>query len=536
MVSSSPISDPDKPRILSDVPIKLQNGQLARFVSFANLSDPKEHVAIVFGDIESLKSPLVRVHSECLTGDVFGSRRCDCGFQLSEAIERLSLKGGVLLYLRQEGRGIGLYEKLAAYDLQIHQNMDTYKANLALGHTEDSRDFKVASEMLAALNLNKISLLSNNPDKQYQLEAFGVYVTKRFPTSVHIHEDNKSYLEAKANENRHVFDHHPRDIFFMTKALDQAKLGLGRTAPNPSVGCVIVKDNEIIASARTADSGRPHAESLALESAGHKAKDAEMFVTLEPCNHHGVTSPCVDAIIKAGVQRVVIACSDPHASTNGQSIKKLQSAGIEVLTGVLQSQAQKINQGFFLSLNEKRPLITLKIATSLDGKIATGNGHSKWITGEVSRKRVHLLRALHDGIMVGSETYLKDNPSLNVRDVDYDGPTKKRIVIDRQGRLADEDNLIILRHQNIEENLNELVDLGLTRVLVEGGGKLISSLIKHGLWDELYWFKAPIIIGNEGVPAFDNFDLSHIEGAMSLSLGSFERLGKDSLEVWRRDK
>jgi GTP cyclohydrolase II len=189
------------------IPLRFADGYAvtAEAVTFRGLADGGEHVALILGDQATRTPPLVRPHSECLTGDVFGSARCDCGRQLREAVERIADAGGVLLYLRQEGRGIGLYNKLDAYHLQ-DKGLDTYEANLALGLPEDARDYTAAAQMLRALNVDRIRLLSNNPDKALQLEALGVSVTERIPTGVHVSAANVRYLAAKVTHTHHTID------------------------------------------------------------------------------------------------------------------------------------------------------------------------------------------------------------------------------------------------------------------------------------------------------------------------------------------
>jgi GTP cyclohydrolase II len=194
------------------VPLRFADGYVtvARVFSFTGLVDGREHVALGLGDragssVAEAQAPLVRPHSECLTGDAFGSQRCDCGPQLREAVERISDAGGYLLYLRQEGRGIGLYDKLDAYALQ-DSGLDTYEANLALGHAEDERDYTVAAQMLRALGLSSVALLSNNPDKAAQLSALGVHVTAQVPTGTHLSPANGAYLQAKVRRGRHTLN------------------------------------------------------------------------------------------------------------------------------------------------------------------------------------------------------------------------------------------------------------------------------------------------------------------------------------------
>lgn len=190
--------------IRADVPVTIREGVKARFISFHELSDQLEHLAVVFGDAETQDAPLVRLHSQCLTGDVFGSFRCDCGDQLNEAIDLMADQGGVILYLIQEGRGIGLYNKLDAYKLQIEQGMDTYEANRHIGQPLDARNYKVAYEMLSALKINKLRLLSNNPDKADQLKGFGIDVSETIATHAHVKADNLEYLRAKKDKTGHT--------------------------------------------------------------------------------------------------------------------------------------------------------------------------------------------------------------------------------------------------------------------------------------------------------------------------------------------
>ena len=189
--------------IRTDVPITIRNGVKARFVSFNGLSDSLEHVALVFGNALNQDAPLTRLHSQCLTGDVFGSLRCDCGAQLDEAVEVMDKNGGIILYLIQEGRGIGLYNKLDAYEVQIRDGMDTYDANRHIGQPLDARDYTAAAQMLSALKVIKINLLSNNPDKAQQLESCGVVVEDIISTRAHVTGENLKYLEAKRDRSGH---------------------------------------------------------------------------------------------------------------------------------------------------------------------------------------------------------------------------------------------------------------------------------------------------------------------------------------------
>ncbi|GER08325.1 hypothetical protein JCM17843_26350 [Kordiimonadales bacterium JCM 17843] len=207
----------------------------------------------------------------------------------------------------------------------------------------------------------------------------------------------------------------PPDPKFMDMALRLGARGLGRVAPNPAVGCVIVRDGHVVGRGWTAPGGRPHAETVALAQAGAAAKGATAYVTLEPCAHHGRTPPCADALIAAGISHVVVAVGDPDPRTNGQGIARLQQAGLHVDMGLLGDRAVDSHQGFFLKVRKGRPMIACKIAQSLDGCIASSTGHSKWITGVAARHHGHMLRASHDAILVGAGTYRADRPSLDCR-------------------------------------------------------------------------------------------------------------------------
>lgn len=205
------------------------------------------------------------------------------------------------------------------------------------------------------------------------------------------------------------------DQYFMELALRLARERKGLTHPNPTVGCVIVKDGKVIAQANHERAGLPHAEAKALSIAGESARGSTLYVTLEPCTHFGRTPPCVDAIIKAGVKRVVIATLDPNPLVSGKGVQRLKEAGIEVTVGVLEEEAKRLNEDFFTYITKGRPYITLKFAQSLDGSLATKDYHSKWISSEESRKYAHRLRAEASAVLVGINTVLRDNPSLTVR-------------------------------------------------------------------------------------------------------------------------
>ncbi len=233
------------------------------------------------------------------------------------------------------------------------------------------------------------------------------------------------------------------DEAFMKSALNLATRGLGNVWPNPAVGCVIVKDNTVIGRGWTQPGGRPHAETEALARAGDAAQGATAYVTLEPCAHHGQTPPCAQALIDAGIARVVIALEDPDERVSGNGIKMLKTAGIEVTQNICRQEALEINEGFFLRILKNRPLFTMKMATSLDGRIAVHTGESQWITEAPTRQQGHLLRANHDAIMVGIGTATEDNPQLTCRLPGLENHSPVRIVVDRRMRLPLTSNLVI---------------------------------------------------------------------------------------------
>src|SRR5438876_2801019 len=225
------------------------------------------------------------------------------------------------------------------------------------------------------------------------------------------------------------------DLQAMRAALGLACRGLGRVWPNPAVGCVIAKEGRVVGRGWTQPGGRPHAETEALARAGTAANGATAYVTLEPCCHWGRTPPCADALIAAGLSRVVVALEDPDPRVVGGGLARLRAAGIAVETGLGAADAAEINAGFLQRLRLGRPLVTLKLATSLDGRIATTSGESRWITGPAARERAHLLRATHDAILVGTDTVIADNPELTCRLPGLDAHSPVRVVIDRHLRI-----------------------------------------------------------------------------------------------------
>lgn len=359
------------------------------------------------------------------------------------------------------------------------------------------------------------------------------------------------------------------DTRFMMLALSLGRRGLGTTAPNPAVGCVVVKEGRIVGRGWTQPGGRPHAEAVALTQAGDAAQGADVFVTLEPCAHHGQTPPCAEALIAAGVSRVVVAIEDSDPRVNGAGLAMLRAAGIAVETGLCADIAAQDNAGFFLRTNEQRPFVTLKLANSFDGRIATGTGESQWITGPEARRAVHAMRARHDAVMVGGGTARQDDPSLTVRGL---GITRQpaRVVISRRldvplmgilartagdipvlmchGRDADpalQDTwrglgATLLPCANIGSQLDprdvlrQLAAHGITRVFSEGGSALAASMIEAGVVDRLVGFTAGLTIGAEGLPNIGALGLGKLAEAARFDLVSVRVVGGDICHEWAR--
>jgi diaminohydroxyphosphoribosylaminopyrimidine deaminase/5-amino-6-(5-phosphoribosylamino)uracil reductase len=299
------------------------------------------------------------------------------------------------------------------------------------------------------------------------------------------------------------------DITHMRHALSLAQRNLGQTWPNPAVGAVVVKDGKIIGEGWTARGGRPHAEPQALAGAGQGTRGATLYVTFEPCAHHGKTPPCAEAIIKAGIIKCVVACRDPNPPVNGKGIAMLKAAGIEVVEGICEPEALLLNRGFISVVERKRPYVALKIASSSDDKIA--GGKTRWITGDAAREKVHQLRSQYDAIVTGIGTVLADNPMLNVRIPGLEDRSPVRVILDRGHRLPESSQIAqtvaqiptwILNTKTLEETLHQLADKGITRVLVEAGQTLNTAFLESDLVDRIYWFLAPHPIGSQGLDAF----------------------------------
>ena len=359
------------------------------------------------------------------------------------------------------------------------------------------------------------------------------------------------------------------DVGHMRAALALARRGLGRVAPNPAVGCVLLRDGVVVGRGWTQPGGRPHAETEALKRAGAAAAGATAYVTLEPCAHHGSTPPCADALIAAGVSRVVAAIEDPDPRVAGRGLGRLRAAGISVDLGICAEEARQLNAGFLKRVEAGLPLVTLKLATSLDGKIATHTGESRWITGAPARALGHMLRRQHDAVMVGSGTILADDPELTVRLPGLGDPPPRRIVVDgrlrtpltaklvatarqvpttivtlagvdalRAGAFRDCGVTVIEIHRDgdgnvdLEPALRALAKQGLTRILVEGGATLAASLLRGRLVDRVAWFRSAGLIGGDGLEAVKPFGVDRLADQALGTRLSVMRLGQDLLETF----
>lgn len=357
----------------------------------------------------------------------------------------------------------------------------------------------------------------------------------------------------------------------MSLALTLGRRGQGNVWPNPAVGCVLVRDGQIVGRGWTQPGGRPHAEVVALAQAGDQARGATAYVTLEPCSHHGKTGPCAQALIDAGVSRVVAALQDSDPRVSGQGFAMLRDAGVTVDTGLLADQAARDHAGFFLRTEQGRPFVTLKLASSFDGRIATATGHSQWITGPNARRAVHAMRARHDAVLVGAGTARADDPGLTVRDLGIDRQPV-RVVTSRHldlpllsqlartakdvpvwlchGATADKERIKAWEgigatlipcnsagtQLDAADVLQQLGRAGLTRVFCEGGSALAASLLAEDMVDELVGFTAGLTIGAEGLPSVGALGLDRLNAAPRFDLIESQTIGNDILHRWRRTR
>jgi diaminohydroxyphosphoribosylaminopyrimidine deaminase/5-amino-6-(5-phosphoribosylamino)uracil reductase len=360
------------------------------------------------------------------------------------------------------------------------------------------------------------------------------------------------------------------DRRFMALALSMGRRGMGKCWPNPAVGCVIVRDGVIVGRGWTQPGGRPHAEVVALAQAGEAARGATAYVTLEPCAHTGKTGPCAEALVTAGVARVVSAMTDPDPRVAGQGHAILERAGVSVTVGVRGDEAAADHWGFLQNRVEGRPFVTLKLANSFDGRIATATGESQWITGPEARHLVHAMRDCHDAVMVGGGTARADDPQLTVRGFGARAqPLRvicaRRLDLPLSGRLiatAAEVPTVICHgddapselrdawagagarlvpvavapggHLDVVAVLAELGTLGVTRVFCEGGGGLAASLLNAGLVDQLIGFTAGVALGAEGRPSLGAMGVDRLAEAPRFDLIRTAQIGADVLHVWQR--
>lgn len=357
------------------------------------------------------------------------------------------------------------------------------------------------------------------------------------------------------------------DTRMMDYALRLAEQGIGRTGSNPSVGCVLTQGERVVGVGRTADGGRPHAETQALKMAGDNARGATAYVTLEPCAHHGQTPPCAEALIAAGVARVIIACLDTDARVAGKGVMMLEEAGIDMEINLLASEAEAQNGAFFDRLRYGMPSVGMKLATSLDGKIANAKGESQWITDEEARQHCHRLRVYHDAILTGIGTVLADDPALTCRLPGLEAQSPIRVVLDSALRLPADSQLastartvpvwvlttsndaaktkalealgVKVTQLDADENgrvditaaLGWLAEQGINRVLAEGGAALNGSLWQNGLVERLYWYRAPIVLAG-GMDALATITESAPSDLARLMREEIITLGDDQLEIY----
>jgi len=362
-----------------------------------------------------------------------------------------------------------------------------------------------------------------------------------------------------------------RDLKYMKRALELARRGLGRTSPNPAVGAIVVVGDEIAGEGFHRAAGEPHAEITALEEAGQRATGAELYVTLEPCSTCGRTPPCTDAIIAAGISRVVYACEDCDPANAGRADQILSASGIETLAGLLADEARQLNEAYFKHKNTGYPFVTVKLACTLDGKIATRSGDARWITGKEAREFVHILRDRSDAVMVGRGTVAADDPALTTRTDRPDSRDATRIVVDtsaqtpptaqviglesdalcliavaepdvggaetqkRVAKLEQAGAEIILVPEkdgrvDLRELLRQLGSRDIMSVLVEGGSRLVGELLEEGLVDKLLFFYAPKILGDDqALSAISGMKVANISDARSVHIHHVEQIGADIL-------
>lgn len=350
---------------------------------------------------------------------------------------------------------------------------------------------------------------------------------------------------------------------FMTLALRLARRGLGRTSPNPAVGAVVVRRGRVVGRGFHRRAGAAHAEVHALRAAGRRARGGTLYVTLEPCNHHGRTPPCCDAILQAGIRHVVAATRDPNPVTNGRGFARLRRAGVRLTRGILEPAARELIAPFATAMRTRRPLVIAKVAQSLDGRIATAHGESRWITSAAARVRAHRLRAQVDAVLVGIDTVLADDPLLSVRGVAHRAGRPIKVILDSRLRLplqarclskrSPAPTIVAATHRDhpqrralerrgvhllsfparngrvpLRDVLEILGRMGVQSVLIEGGGEVLGSAFAERLVDRVVWFLAPLVIGGRGAPgAVGGTGARRLAGAAKIRGWEVRRLGPD---------
>lgn len=334
------------------------------------------------------------------------------------------------------------------------------------------------------------------------------------------------------------------DEKYIKIALKLAGKAKGMTSPNPCVGALVVKDGRIVGMGYHRFAGGQHAEIYALRQAGKRASGATLYVSLEPCSHYGRTPPCTDSIISAGIKRIVAAIKDPNPKNNGKGLRMLRRNGIKTDVGILETEARRLNEDFIKYITKRMPFVSVKVAQTLDGKIATRTGDSKWITGQEARKFVHKLRSEVDAIMVGAGTVLKDDPLLTVRLKSRKVKQPLRIILSGRSKIPSEARIlnsrgggaIIVRTKeksgrvDIRSLLKELAKREITSVLIEGGGETIASAFEAGVVDKVYFFMAPKVIGGrEALTSVEGKGIEKIGKAIRIKKTSFRKIGDDLL-------
>jgi len=347
------------------------------------------------------------------------------------------------------------------------------------------------------------------------------------------------------------------DHAMMARALRLAERGAYTTRPNPMVGCVIARKDKVVGEGYHVRAGEPHAEAFALRQAGEKARGATAYVTLEPCAHHGRTPPCADALVAAGITRVVAASSDPYAAVDGEGFRKLMASGVEVEKGLLNAQARELNRGFFSRIERGRPWLRIKMAASLDGRTALADGDSKWISSAAARADVQLWRARSGALLTGSGTALADDPLLTVRlPAPHQALPPLRVVLDTRGRLphvlklfddsaptlavhaADvvpgyEDDVRALalprdgQGIDLRALLAQLAQREINEVQVEAGATLGGALLRAGLVDEVLLYLAPVLLGDAGLPLFAGLGVANMDSRLGMQLVESRQVGDD---------